>query len=204
MLSVMLSCAWLTGAKKSLHLPKEMQASLPESRSRRVMSEPVTKRQKSYCTGYYSRTGPVAVVQEERLKHMSSYTISEDEVELSAVRAQGSGGQNVNKLATAIHLRFDIGASGLPAQLKERLLNSRDQRINSDGVVVIKAQGFRTQARNRQDALKRLQGLIDQAAHVEKPRRPTRPPRAAKRRRLDAKSRKGKLKSLRGKPSSND
>lgn len=134
----------------------------------------------------------------------SRYRVSEDEVEISAVRSQGAGGQNVNKVSTAIHLRFDIINSGLPENIRERLLNSRDQRINADGVVVIKAQQYRTQTRNREDALQRLQALIDQAAHVPKKRRPTRPSRAAKRRRLEGKNQRGKTKSLRGKPSMND
>ncbi|MFA7505934.1 MAG: alternative ribosome rescue aminoacyl-tRNA hydrolase ArfB, partial [Burkholderiaceae bacterium] len=120
------------------------------------------------------------------------------EVEVSAVRAQGAGGQNVNKVASAIHLRYDIGASSLPEPVRERLLALRDTRIGADGVVVIKAQRFRTRERNLVDALERLQALVDKAAVPPRPRVPTRPSLAAKRRRLEDKRRRGEVKARRG------
>lgn len=119
------------------------------------------------------------------------------EVEVSAVRAQGAGGQNVNKVASAIHLRYDIGASSLPEPVRERLLALRDTRIGADGVVVIKAQRFRTRERNLVDALERLQALVDKAAVPPRPRVPTRPSLAAKRRRLEDKRRRGEVKARR-------
>jgi ribosome-associated protein len=114
------------------------------------------------------------------------------------VRAQGAGGQNVNKVSSAVHLRYDIGASSLPEDVKQRLLACGDQRISSDGVVVIKAQVHRSRELNRQDAIVRLVELIAAAAHVPKQRRPTKLTRAAKRRRVEAKVQRGEVKALRG------
>jgi ribosome-associated protein len=124
--------------------------------------------------------------------------LDEGELEWQPIRAQGAGGQNVNKVSSALHLRFDIPASSLPEAVKQRLLASADQRISNDGVLVIKAQRFRTREKNRADALERLAEIIVAATRVAKPRRPTRPTRAARERRMDSKSHRGKVKRLRG------
>ena len=125
--------------------------------------------------------------------------IDPDEVEFSAIRAQGPGGQNVNKVSNAVQARFDIGASSLPADVKERLRALPDARITRDGVVVIKAQSARSLERNRADALARLQALVDAAAKVAIVRRPTRPTLGSQRRRLESKAGRSQVKALRGK-----
>ena len=125
--------------------------------------------------------------------------IPDEEIKIQAVRAQGAGGQNVNKVSPAIHLRFDIPASSLPDFYKEKLLKLKDSRISKDGIIIIKAQQFRTQKKNKDDAVARLEKLIKSAAVTRKKRKPTKPTKASKEKRLDSKARQSKHKALRGK-----
>jgi ribosome-associated protein len=134
-----------------------------------------------------------------RSRIISIPIIAEDDIEFSAIRAQGAGGQNVNKVSSAIHLRFDIGASSLPQAVKERLLALKDQRITRDGIVVIKAQAHRSQEKNRAEAMQRLQDMVASVAVLPRTRRPTKPTRSSQTRRLEQKSSRGQIKSMRGK-----
>ena len=127
-----------------------------------------------------------------------AFTLREEEMHFEAIRAQGAGGQNVNKVSNAVHLRFDIRASSLPEELKTRLLAKRDQRISGEGIVVIKAQQYRSLEKNRAEALARLQALINAAATIPRARRATRPTKASQRKRVDAKVKRGQIKALRG------
>ncbi len=134
----------------------------------------------------------------------NNVSIADKEIDLSAIRAQGAGGQNVNKVSSAIHLRFDIKASSLPEYYKQRLLSLNDKRITKDGIIVIKAQKYRTQEKNRDDALARLQEMIQGVSRVQRARIATKPSRSAKTRRVDSKTRRGLSKQLRGKVNATD
>ncbi|MBQ0724111.1 MAG: aminoacyl-tRNA hydrolase [Cycloclasticus sp.] len=127
----------------------------------------------------------------------TALNIPEDEIQISAIRAQGAGGQNVNKVSSAIHLRFDINASTLPELYKQRLLTLSDRRINKDGIIIIKAQQYRTQDKNKTDALNRLHDIINRVTVSRTVRRPTKPSKNAKNKRMDSKAKRGTLKQLR-------
>ena len=134
-----------------------------------------------------------------QIKITNTVEIAEDEFDMTAIRAQGAGGQNVNKVSSAIHLRFDIAASSLPEFYKEQLLNSNDGRITNEGILIIKAQNYRTQEQNREDAIVRLVEILTKAGERPKPRKATRPTRSSQIKRIESKKKQGKTKSMRGK-----
>lgn len=134
----------------------------------------------------------------------SKISISDNEIEIKAIRSRGPGGQNVNKVSSAIHLRFDIKSSSLPDFYKERLLNLKDSRITRDGIIIIKAMQYRSQEKNREDAFIRLQELIRGAARTHRKRKPTRPSQSARKKRLNTKAKRGRIKTLRKRVTGND
>jgi ribosome-associated protein len=147
----------------------------------------------------HARAGRVSGETADMIRITENVAIPAREIEISAIRAQGAGGQNVNKVSSAIHLRFDIAASSIPGVFKERLLRLNDQRITKDGVIVIKAQQHRSQEMNREEALRRLQELVKSVTVTPKKRKPTKPTRGARERRLDSKTRRGQVKLSRAK-----